>query len=258
MHNRNRKIIKNIQKLKSLEKEIMGDEEINNRRKLEKVRLNALRQNRMIQEIRDEVRKELYKSDQPIANVVESNALMASLNPIKLNNENNLPKINTKTKDEDIIKEYFNEIAPKMEKMEERKEQASNLVQSYIPKIDPSKKPKWCLTKEEAEEMNDLEEEKLIEFAQNLDYEKYMKDMEVREALYLIKSKIEGGDENHDFKVEGKEENKEGENQNLDQNQEMAGRNMETDAVEKLKYDLNNKVVEHESDWNASVIISFF
>ncbi len=64
MHNRNRKIIQNIQQLKSLEKEIANDEEINNRRKIEKVRLNALKQNKMITDIRDEVRRELYKSEQ--------------------------------------------------------------------------------------------------------------------------------------------------------------------------------------------------
>jgi len=64
IHNRNRKIINNIQKLKSLEKEIMNDEEINDKRKIEKVRLNALKQNKMIQDIRDEVRKELYKPEQ--------------------------------------------------------------------------------------------------------------------------------------------------------------------------------------------------
>jgi len=64
IHNRNRKIINNIQKLKSLEKEIMNDEEINDRRKIEKVRLNALKQNKMIQDIRDEVRKELSKPEQ--------------------------------------------------------------------------------------------------------------------------------------------------------------------------------------------------
>jgi len=63
MHNRNRKIINNIQRLKSLEREIVVDEEINNKRKIEKVRLIALKQNKMIQDIRDEVRKELYKSD---------------------------------------------------------------------------------------------------------------------------------------------------------------------------------------------------
>jgi len=165
-------------------------------------------------------------------------------NPNNANNNannnatNNLPKINKKAKDEDIIKEFFNE-----GKREETKE-------SYIPKIDPSKKPKWCLTKEEAEEINDKEDEKLIEFAQNLDYDKYMKDMEVREALYLIKSKIEAGDENHDFKVEGREgeENKEGERA-----EEVVNRSVETDPVEKLKNELISKKVEHDNDWNSSV-----
>lgn len=61
MHNRNRKIIQNIQQLKSLEKEIAHDEETNQIRKMQKVRLNALKQNKMINDIRDEVRKELYK-----------------------------------------------------------------------------------------------------------------------------------------------------------------------------------------------------
>lgn len=159
----------------------------------------------------------------------------------------NLPKISLKVKekekDEDVIKQYFNEVAPKQEENKE----------SFIPKIDPSKKPKWCLTKEEAENLNDKEDEKLIEFAQNLDYDKYMKDMEVREALYLIKSKIENGDQNHEFKVEGKEENKDNDNnENPDEAVEREGRPAETDPIEKLKNELTIKKVEHENEWNAS------
>jgi len=168
-------------------------------------------------------------------------------NEINPDQSTNLPKISLKVKekekDEDVIKQYFNEVAPKQEENKE----------SLIPKIDPSKKPKWCLTKEEAENLNEKEDEKLIEFAQNLDYDKYMKDMEVREALYLIKSKIENGDQNHEFKVEGKEENKDNDNnENPDEAVEREGRPGETDPIEKLKNELTIKKVEHENEWNAS------
>ncbi len=147
-----------------------------------------------------------------------------------------------KPKDEDVIKEYFNDIAPK----EEHKE-------PLIPKINPAKKPKWCLTKEEAEELNDKEDEKLIDFAQNLDYDKYMKDLDVREALYLIKNKIDDN-EDHEFKGQEKEEemNAEYEGQN-EENRKI----VETDPVEKLKNELSNKKADHDNDWNSSVSYLF-
>jgi len=138
---------------------------------------------------------------------------------------------------------------------------------SNLPKLDNVKKPKWAMTKEEAEDIDDAEGEKLIQFAQNLDYDKYVKDMEVREALYLIKNKIESGNEN-EFKVEKKE----GDEEEMTDEEEGNGIGNEGDGErnpnfkskqEKLEYDhperlktelMKTKPFETELHWNQSVI----
>lgn len=51
-------------------------------------------------------------------------------------------------------------------------------------------KPKWALTANENEEVEDLEVDDLLDFAENLDYEQYIDDMEVKEALSFVKKRV--------------------------------------------------------------------
>jgi len=115
--------------------------------------------------------------------------------------------------------------------------------ESNLNKIDIKKnKPKWAMTKEESEKVNDKELDDLLNFAQNLDYEKYIKDLEIREALGIIKNKIEN-------KIE---------DQNIDNNGEEI-KELENKKNEKEELTLppinnhNSKPLEHENDWNSSV-----
>lgn len=57
----------------------------------------------------------------------------------------------------------------------------------YKPK---ESKPMWAKTEKQLKNENDEEAEELIEFAYELDYEKYVEDMEVRQALALIKDRV--------------------------------------------------------------------
>lgn len=51
-------------------------------------------------------------------------------------------------------------------------------------------KPAWAKTEEQLKKEQDNEIDDLIEFAYDLDYEKYMEDLEVRQAIALIKERV--------------------------------------------------------------------
>ena len=101
-----------------------------------------------------------------------------------------------------------------------------NLINEEMKKINIKNKPKWAMTKDEAE---------------NLDYEKYIKDLEIREALGLIKMKIEQkeGEENEQHQVN---------NEFIDENKnEILNEELILPVIS------SSKPLEHENDWNNSV-----
>jgi hypothetical protein len=51
-------------------------------------------------------------------------------------------------------------------------------------------KPAWALTDKMKEDAKEKEIDELLEFAYELDYEKYMEDYEVRQALAIIKDRV--------------------------------------------------------------------
>lgn len=57
-------------------------------------------------------------------------------------------------------------------------------------KSKKSQKPAWAITPKQEEDAKEAEIDELIEFAYDLDYEKYMEDYEVRQALAIIKDRV--------------------------------------------------------------------
>jgi hypothetical protein len=51
-------------------------------------------------------------------------------------------------------------------------------------------KPAWATTEKQLEDEKEKEIDDLIEFAYDLDYEKYLEDFEVRQALSVIKERV--------------------------------------------------------------------
>ncbi len=51
--------------------------------------------------------------------------------------------------------------------------------------------PKWALTEKKLEEEGEKEVDELIEFANNLDFEEYVQDDEIRDALQIIQTRVE-------------------------------------------------------------------
>lgn len=57
-------------------------------------------------------------------------------------------------------------------------------------KMKTKAKPKWAMTKEENEQDEDLEVEDLLEFTNNLDFDKYIDDLEVKEAMTFVQDRV--------------------------------------------------------------------
>jgi len=53
-----------------------------------------------------------------------------------------------------------------------------------------AQKPAWAQTEKQAVENKEAEIDELLEFAYELDYEKYMDDYEVRQAIAIIKDRV--------------------------------------------------------------------
>jgi len=114
--------------------------------------------------------------------------------------------------------------------------------------------------------MNDKEVDELINFAKSLDYNKYLKNMEIREALYLIKNKVETEGVNNDFGVENNNNQQYNQNNNEVQNNNYMNNNDNNSVNEREKKQIaiensinekNNqaKVVIHDSDWDTNTVI---
>nr|CCC90459.1 conserved hypothetical protein [Trypanosoma congolense IL3000] len=59
------------------------------------------------------------------------------------------------------------------------------------PKVGKKKKPKWALTEDEALEDEIAEADDLLEFAKNLDYDKFISDYEVAGALAVMRDRVQ-------------------------------------------------------------------
>ena len=67
-------------------------------------------------------------------------------------------------------------------------------------------KPAWAQTQAQVEEDKEAEIDDLLEFAYELDYEKYMEDYEVRQALGIIKDRVKELTQEDDWKEKMAEE----------------------------------------------------
>ena len=58
----------------------------------------------------------------------------------------------------------------------------------------------WAMTQKDIEDQKEDEIDELLEFAYELDYEKYMEDFEVRQALAIIKDRVQEIKKDEDWK----------------------------------------------------------
>lgn len=239
--NRNQQLINKLVEAKKIRESLTKndlvsmDSQIKKRKKkLASTTTAFYKQKKLMEDIRKEVHDEVYKDDAPQSQ--DKNEKLPNLGSTYQNKGST---------EENLINNYF--VNPiKTESINEN-----------INKINSSQKPKWCLTKQEAEEMGDKEVDELINFAKTLDYQKYLKNIEIREALYLIKNKVE---KDNEFGVDKIEEM---EGVGLKEENEMVGNPMEKEIRERMQLAIENqmtknpekpqsKPVVHNQEWDTT------
>lgn len=109
-----------------------------------------------------------------------------------------------KQKEDDAIKDQENLKAQeeKMQKMKKKykpkekiPEAPEKLTEKNLRKLDTESKqkerPKWAMTEEEAEFHEEKEVDNLLEYVQGLDYDSFIDDLEIRQALEIVKERVE-------------------------------------------------------------------
>jgi len=62
---------------------------------------------------------------------------------------------------------------------------------SVAKKKENKEKPKWALTEKQVDDEEELDVDNLLEFTNNLDYEKYIDDLEVKDMVTALKKRID-------------------------------------------------------------------
>lgn len=99
----------------------------------------------------------------------------------------------------------------------------------------------------ETDEINEL-----LDFAHNLDFDKYMKDLEIREALRLIKNKVEEEKPAEEVEQIENEDNENIENQKAEAPlilPRIENNKEKNNQTEHSPY----RTVEHDKQWNVSI-----
>jgi myosin heavy subunit len=68
---------------------------------------------------------------------------------------------------------------------------SEKLTEKNLKTLEKEAKPKWALTQEQAEELEELEVDDLLQYVNDLDYDKFIEDLEVRQALEIVKERVE-------------------------------------------------------------------
>ena len=86
------------------------------------------------------------------------------------------------------------------------KEKLSEKALSKLPSVKSvksskrSQKPAWATTQKDQEETKEAEIDDLLEFAYDLDYDKFMEDFEIRQAFAIIQDRVKEIKQDQDWK----------------------------------------------------------
>jgi hypothetical protein len=255
---KNKEIIRKLETLKKYEKEAITDEEKNIKIKYEKARNSSIKQNTAI----NQMRKELY-GDLVTPSPNDGNKITKKFG---LTSTGFFDKKNSETKLLSSLDDNVNlgdniQAQPKTTRQENnaafksvnqniQTENFSNLPETQTKKVNFNLPLVDDLEKLEKDE-NEQEINNLLNFVNNLDYEKYSKDLEIREALYLIKNKVEKDRVNNPSEEECKNgENNENINYEENKNFETASQQQQNFSN---AYNFNQDGMTHEKDWDNSV-----
>lgn len=209
---RNKRIVKKIEKLRKIEGDIIKEQEDEELLKYNRVKENLSKTNIEI----NKLRQKIYAT---------------SYDWIKSNDKGKLPRIS--------------QTAEEPQKAEEDGKGNSHQEQNTKELLEEAKNNPKYTSALNSDKLKDKEIDELVDFAQNLDYEKYIKDLEIREALNLIKLNVDKENEIEDFQRENQAE------------EPREGDKVACDTPEDLKdFELNkptDHVIEHDKEWNVSL-----
>lgn len=222
-----------------------------NNRELYSCSTNGLNKNNFKESLIERKNKNLIKKIQRLKKVEK--ALDEEEHIKELNKKSNAQKNLSKTnKDiEEIRKELYN-ISSKNDKDKIVNNSSNEDTQNSIIKLNP----KYHNFKEKLEEAQEKDLNELVSFAQNLDYDKYLKDLEIREALNLIKIRVD-----EDKQKEDEENNLIlSENINEENNNPLLQEELILPSIIKNQEDneknkesnLQIEEINHDRNWNVS------
>eukprot|EP00163_Fabomonas_tropica_P012563 TRINITY_DN2389_c0_g1_i2.p1 TRINITY_DN2389_c0_g1~~TRINITY_DN2389_c0_g1_i2.p1 ORF type:complete len:376 (-),score=88.02 TRINITY_DN2389_c0_g1_i2:286-1413(-) len=125
-------------------------------------------------------------------------------------------------------------------------------------KVKQKRKPKWAMTEVEADDQDQAETEDLVNFAASLDFEQYLDDYEVRQALELVRQRvteIEDAVEEEEYETDDEDaESEDGDNIGTDDNDARGEhkplRRKKKKKALKIKVTDSTADAEKEAGWN--------
>ena len=163
------------------------------------------------------------------------------------------------------MKKKFNpKKAAPVKKSEEPEGKSDKLTEKNLKILDKEvkskEKPKWALTEEEAEIQEYKEGDELLDFVQALDYDAFIDDLEVRQALEIVKERIEEIKKDKEWKqnIAAKyNNNNDDEDEDKDKQSAVSKGSMKS-YVSKARSQIEKNLEgekKNEADWDRSVII---
>lgn len=150
---------------------------------------------------------------------------------------------------EKLKQKKLKKMKKKYNKPENPPKSEAKITEKNLKTLESESKPKWAMTQEEAEKVEEQQQEKevdqLLQFVNELDYDKFISDLEVRQALEIVKERVEEIKKDKEWKQKIAEKYNE---ENMSQKSKGSGLK---EMVEKGK----EKVEEGKKEkWDSSVI----
>lgn len=136
----------------------------------------------------EEKRKKFVAYSRPLRDAVRERAAEMDVEGVphsqpELNKGSRLPPPEEEASEQEELQRFLKESAePPMPKPKKAAASSSSKAAT---------RPAWALTEDQADELEDEEANELLEFAAGLDYDAYVDDLEVRQALSVIRERID-------------------------------------------------------------------
>jgi hypothetical protein len=106
--------------------------------------------------------------------------------------EEKIKKMKKKYKPKKIPEPKNNDIEPKSPEPDTKSDKLTEKNLKILEKEKKGKeKPKWAMTKAEADNQEEAEVDDLLKFVQDLDYDSFIDDLEVRQALEIVRERVD-------------------------------------------------------------------